>query len=51
MRFSYKTKVLFILKIRYLFYLYVKKGYTPSNPNKVNQDSLIISPNVNNNSW
>lgn len=35
MRFSYKTK----------------KGYTPSNPNKINQDSYITSPNINGKSW
>jgi hypothetical protein len=35
MRFSYRTK----------------KGYIPSNSGKVNQDSFIISPNINSKTW
>jgi serine/threonine protein phosphatase PrpC len=35
MRFSYRTK----------------KGYIPSNPSKVNQDSFIITPNINSKTW
>lgn len=35
MRFSYRTK----------------KGYIPSNPSKVNQDSFLINPNINNKTW
>lgn len=35
MRFSYRTK----------------KGSVPSNPNKVNQDSYIISPNIQNKTY
>ena len=35
MRFSYRTK----------------KGFVPSNPNKVNQDSYIIKPNIANKTY
>lgn len=35
MRFSYRTK----------------KGYIPSNPDKVNQDSYVLSPNLNKKTW
>jgi serine/threonine protein phosphatase PrpC len=35
MRFSYRTK----------------KGIMPSNPNKVNQDSYIINPNIQNKTY
>lgn len=35
MRFSYRTK----------------KGYIPTNSGKVNQDSYIINPNLNNHTW
>ena len=35
MRFSYKTK----------------KGYAPSNPNKINQDNYITNPNLNGKTW
>jgi serine/threonine protein phosphatase PrpC len=28
-----------------------KKGFIPSNSSKVNQDSYIITPNVNNKTW
>lgn len=35
MRFSYRTK----------------KGYIPSNPDKVNQDSYVLSPNINKRTW
>lgn len=50
MRFSYKTKVIFII-ITGIYFLYIKKGYTPSNPNKINQDSYITSPNINSKTW
>lgn len=35
MRFSYRTK----------------KGSVPSNPDKVNQDTYVLSPNINNKTW
>ena len=35
MRFSYRTK----------------KGSIPSNPNKVNQDTHILTPNINSKTW
>ena len=35
MRFSYRTK----------------KGYIPSNPEKVNQDSYVLSPNIGKKTW
>lgn len=35
MRFSYRTK----------------KGYIPTNSGKVNQDNLIVNPNINNKTW
>ena len=35
MRFSYRTK----------------KGLVPSNPGKVNQDTYVISPNINKKTW
>lgn len=35
MRFSYRTK----------------KGSVPSNPDKVNQDTYVLSPNINKKTW